>query len=640
MTKPIQSRDRFNLTLRVGPIFVGFLLLQLLVVGRVWYLQNALGREFRKRSEVNRIKHVTLPAQRGVIRDVEGRVLAADEPTFHLQRSRRARLGDRQTQSLAEGLKIRPALLHGRLDSERRIILRGLTDAQRIWFEEHSHQYPGFRVRIRPQRVYQYDTFVASVVGYTGEISRKVLNHRRSEGLSQGDIVGKSGIEKAYDVHLQGRDGIRWVETTARGDHVRTLTSPQPIPPRNGSDLQLHIDAELQQRIAHTFPADSEGAAVVMEIPSGHVRALYSHPNYDPNKMVLGEPETIQMLLDAPGDPLHNRVVQSRFPPGSTFKLLPYLAALKEPNYQPSQSFFCGGEYWFGGRKFRCWEEQGHGTLSLDQALVHSCNIYFYKLVRQLGIQPIAAMGRRVSYAERTGIDMPDETTPQLSSPSWKRRELGTSWYPGDALNSVIGQGYTLVSPIKQAQVLGSLVTGRTIHPRVAQSPDTPGAPRRLPISSAHLQRLRETLDQIADEGTGYWAQHTPNYRSIDVDLLGKTGTVQKVKPRDAEDTPPADAWFISAAPSSDPRYVVVVFRADGGSGGQVAAPHAREIYQIMLELEYFDRPRPGPRSASVPQSPLPREPPGDHGVHTTPAIGSIVQDPVPFPEHDSGGAV
>jgi len=567
-------------------LFLGFLCL---VMGRILYLQIAHGAELRKQSQVNRIQHDVLPARRGVIRDVRGEILAADEPVFHLVRVRREDLSPGDLERVASAMDLPREVLRRRARSGKgRYLWKGLNDRQRIWFAEHRHGLEGLAVEIRPSRVYRLGPPVAPVLGYTGEIARGELDRRRGEGLAQGKFVGKSGVEKYYDARLQGRDGVRWIETTARGDFIRVLESPSPIEPRPGRSLSLHVDARLQQRIADGFPSDSEGAVVVMEIPSGKIRALYSHPSYDPNRLVTGQSEQVGKLLHHPGDPLHNRVVQSRFPPGSTFKILPYLTALRMPEFSPETTFFCPGAYRLGGLTFRCWKEGGHGEINLHQALIHSCNVYFYKLVRAIGFRRVAALARRLGYTRSSGVDLPGEKAPQLASPRWKRRRLDRPWVPGDALNAVIGQGYTLVSPIKQAQFLGSLLTGRRVVPRLASTEafDTAGSPPGL---SPWLRgRLIETLDGVTDDGTGYWAQHDENYRVVGPDLIGKTGTVQKVAPADGGDTPAPDGWFVSAAPRRDPRYVVVVFRAEAGGGGESAAPHARAVYRDMVELGYF----------------------------------------------------
>lgn len=593
MRGPRDSKDRFELTRRLTPLLILFGLFLVTVGGRVLYLQLALGQELRKQSQVNRIKHDILPARRGTIVDRNGVVLAADEPVFDLVRTGPLREARRAPlRELVGGMDLRLSRLRNRLfEQKKRILVRGLSDSSRIWFAENSHRYPSLEIQIRPRRVYRYGSVTAPVLGYTGEINPAELNRRRREGLSQGEIVGKTGVEKVYDPRLQGQDGIRWVETTARGDLIRVLESPPPSEPEPGDSVALNLDVRLQKAVAKSFPSDSAGAAVVMEIPSGKIRALYSHPSYDPNRIVSGQSRRVRKLLHDPEDPLHNRVIQSRFPPGSTFKILPFLAALLDGSYAADQSFSCSGEYRLGDHTFGCWKEEGHGRLTLPQGLVHSCNVYFYNLALDLGYPPIVRLARRLQFGRPTGVDLPGEKPSQLSTPSLKRNRYSAPWVKGDVLNAVIGQGYTLVSPIKQAQMLGSLLTGRRIRPRVAQSRRPPRPPESLDLPEGPLKRLRSTLDAVADRGTGYWAQHTPRYRRLDVDLLGKTGTVQKVKREDEADTPPADAWFISAAPTDNPRYVLVLFRIEAGSGGSAAAPHARRIYRHMIRLGYFEDP-------------------------------------------------
>ncbi|MFB6355515.1 MAG: penicillin-binding transpeptidase domain-containing protein, partial [bacterium] len=323
MSRVLSRDDRYRLTRRLSPVFFGFLVLLIIILGRVIYLSAFLGSSYKKRSQVNRIQHQVLPSRRGAIYDRNGKVLAADEPTFHLvQKPSLTRETGELISVLSEGLRLSPSFLKKKVKPGKRSnILRGMTDAQRIWFQEHAEKFPNFTVSIQLRRVYQYSTDIAPVVGYTGEISPGELNRRRGEGLYQGSYVGKAGIEKSYDSYLQGRDGIRWVETTAEGNVIRVLDSPTPVKPIAGDTLQLNLDIRLQQFIANSFPSDSEGAAIVMGIPDGEVYALYSHPSFNPNKLLRAREATVESLLTKPGDPLHNRVIQSRFPPGSTFKV-------------------------------------------------------------------------------------------------------------------------------------------------------------------------------------------------------------------------------------------------------------------------------------------------------------------------------
>lgn len=582
--------DSLELTRRLTPILILFFLFLTLVMGKVLYLQIGMGEELRKQSQVNRIQHEVLPAQRGPILDRNGKVLAADEPVFNL-----VHLGggdvssDTRIERLAGGLDLTEDELRRRLSGEgSSTVVNGLDDERRIWFAEQSEDFPSFEIRVRPRRVYRFGEIAAPVLGYTGEISPVELDRRRTEGLYQGKYVGKTGIEKYYDQTLQGQNGLRWIETTATGERIRVLNSPRPIRPEPGDSVGLNLDIFLQKAVASSFPSDSSGAAVVMEIPSGKIRALYSNPTYDPNRLVSGVNRTVSGMLTAEGDPLHNRVTQSRFPPGSTFKIIPYLAALLEPSYDPSETVRCDGEFQLGDQTFRCWEEDGHGEIALHRGLIHSCNVFFYNLVRNIGYTPVRELSEELGFGRRTDVDLPDESNPQLSTPTLKGRISGLPWVGGDALNAIIGQGYTLISPIKQAQLLGSILTGHRIQPGIRQ-----GASERTevdvpPSNPAVRERLIETLDTVTDDGTGYFAQHTDNYRRIPVDVIGKTGTVQKVKVDDEGDTPPSDAWFVSAAPRENPRYVVVVFRAEAGTGGEVAAPHVREIYREMIALGYF----------------------------------------------------
>ncbi len=583
----ITENDRSKLTRRLAPLYILLVIFLLLVLGRMFYLQLELGQEFERLSAVNRIRHEKIPSSRGKIVDRAGRVLAADQPVFQLVKEPgEERLDGVRVRRLAELLKVDPNELAGRLsDPDRRFILRDISDEQKIRFEENSAQFPGLKIDVFPRRVYEYGEVIGPVVGYTGEISSQELVSRRGEGLAQGDIVGKRGVESAYDRYLRGEDGIQWIETTAAGEYIRTLESPSPIAPQPGNDLQLNLDLELQEEIKKTFAADSEGAVVVMEIPSGRVRSLFVQPAYDPNKFVRGQQQEIRQLFLEEDDPLVNRAVHSRFPPASSFKLVPFMVAL-ENNFDPATTFDCPGYYELGREEFGCWREEGHGQLNLYRALVHSCNVYFYNLAAELQIEAIVELSEKINYSGRAGIDIPGERPAQLSTPQLLSERYGFSWTEGELLNTVIGQGYTLISPIKQAQVLARLLTGRHVIPRLVGEVENEAT--GIPAKE-NREQLLSTMDEVASSGTGYWAQHTEDYQPIGPDVAGKTGTVQKVRLDDEEDTPDADAWFVSAAPANSPEYVVVVYLSEAGSAGQTAAPKARDVYLKMEELGYFE---------------------------------------------------
>ncbi len=582
--------DSLEFTRRLTPVLVLFVLFFIIAAVRILYLQIGLGEQLRKQSQINRIRHDVLPAQRGPILDRNGKVLAADEPVFNLIHVEgHEAVSDTELHKLSKGFDLDYKRLRERVKSKgNRTIINGLNDSQRIWFEEQSDNFSAFQVQVRPRRVYRFGAVTSSVLGYTGEINPNELDKRRREGLHQGKYVGKTGIEKYYDQKLQGTDGVRWVETTATGERIRVLDSPKPIKPREGDSITLNLYIFLQNAVAASFPSGSAGAVVVMEVPSGKIRALHSEPAYDPNNLVSGVSRSVDELLRAENDPLHNRVIQSRFPPGSTFKIIPYLAAQGSNSYDINRTYECDGEFDFGDQTFGCWKEEGHGELALNRGLIHSCNVYFYNLARELGFEPIQRLAENMDFGKRTRIDMPDEAIPQLSTPSLKKDLTGRPWVWGDALNAVIGQGFTLISPIKQAQLLGSLITGKNIRPGLRKGAEANRSNDFPPVAPERRQHLIETLDDVTDDGTGYWGQHTENYQRIAVDIVGKTGTIQKIKRDDQEDTPPSDAWFVSSAPKNDPQYVVVVFRIEAGTGGDVAAPHAREIYQEMIALGYF----------------------------------------------------
>lgn len=597
MKAPLDETRRRELSRRIAPVMVIFISIMLLVLGQVLYLNLVHGDEFRTRSDLNRIRSQEIPARRGNILDRNGTYLAADEPVYSLVRTEEASPEEGTYRQLAKITGDSVPILRNRYrQAQPGDELMEVSDARRVKLQEQRDELAGFRVKTELRRRYHHPEVTAPVLGFTGEINPNELERRRREGLAQGDIVGKHGVEQYYDRRLHGRSGLRWVEVSARGTPIRTLQTPEPTPPQPGDSLPLTIDVGLQRDIAGEIASDSEGGAIVMNLQNGEILAMYSHPTYDPNSLVGRDYDYIQNLLENESSPLINRMVQSRFPPGSTFKLIPYLAAIRDEDYDPSETVRCLGSWWLGNQEFKCWRERGHGEQTLDEALVNSCNIYFYELSQELGYDPIMSIARRVGYQSRTDIDLPGETRSQLSRPEVKQQYTPNEWVGGDEVNFVIGQGYSLVSPIKQAQLLGTMLTGTVVRPHVNQQREP--SQQELDLDEKWRDRLRETMDEVTDDGTGYWAQHDESYQRLDLSVLGKTGTVQvqEVDPRrdvledlesDTEDVDP-HSWFVSAAPSDDPRIAVVVFLARSGSGGTTAAPFAREIYQGLLRRGYF----------------------------------------------------
>ncbi len=582
---------RFELNSRLAPLFLFTVFFLLLVLIRILYLQVGLGREFEKMSEVNRITHRTVPAVRGAILDSQGRVIAADQPMFQLVRAPgKFQISEEELTSLSEILMLDSRELRDRLKAPgQRYLVKNLSDEQRIRFSERATDFSGLTIEIHPHRVYNRGEVVGPVTGYIGEIDPPELSRRRREGLSQGEIVGKTGLEKVYDTKLRGRDGLKWIETTAAGNYLRTLENPSQIRPVSGEDIRLNLDLELQESVADLFGADSTGAVFVMEIPGGEVRALYSYPTYDPNSFVFGDREQIDRILSNSHNPLLNRAVQSRHPPGSTFKILPFVAALEAPGFGPERVFDCGGYFQSGNRRFHCWREEGHGELTLREALVHSCNVYFYNLARELNYSRVQSLAARLEFNKKTGIDLPQESSSQLSTPELLKNIYQRRWTEGEAINAMIGQGYTVITPVKQGQLLAGLLTGGMVVPRLLQTAD-PVRVRRAErlVSEQSSRELLEAMNRVTREGTGYRARYDENYRASSFEVAGKTGTAQKAQRRETGEGPAADAWFVSAVPASAPRFVVVVYLAGAGSAARTAAPFARKIYGAMERLGYF----------------------------------------------------
>jgi penicillin-binding protein 2 len=440
------------------------------------------------------------------------------------------------------------------------------------------------------QRIYPLADLKAHVVGYVGAVSKDELTG--NPVLSLPDLrIGKSGIERQYDTRLRGQAARRQVEVNAVGRVIRDLHRD---PAKPGETLKLTIDANLQRFAAGRF-ADNTGAAVVMDVQSGEVRAMVSLPSFDPGLF----PEGIShadwdRLRDAPDAPLVNKAIAGQYSPGSTFKMIVALAALESGLIKPSTPFTCAGVMELGKGKFHCWHRGGHGRVAMSSAIIQSCDIYFYEVARRIGIERIAAMARNFGLGDKVGIDLPGEQPGLIPDKDWKRRRFDRPWQIGESLVAGIGQGYVLTTPLQLTAMMAQLVNGgKFVAPRLTAET---GPVERRPVEgldAAALSVVQAAMVGVTSDpkGTALSAQiKDPNLR-----MGGKTGTSQvrrisqrerrtgvvqnSERPREERD----HALFVGFAPVNAPRYATCVIVEHGGGGSAVAAPIASDI---LLEAQ------------------------------------------------------
>lgn len=575
----------------------------LLVVGlltlRLWYLQISEGSYYRDLSENNRTRVVVLEPVRGLIYDRHGVLLANNVPSFGLYVTLED-VKDRTAliESLVKLVGLDEAEIRKKL-SERgsrllpRKVKDGLTLREAALIESHRLDLPGVTVRAESQRNYPNGSMAAHLLGYVGEVSSDQLEKPEYAELHPGSIIGQYGVEKTYDRFLRGRAGHKTVEVDAMGHEKRTVAVEKPLA---GDDLYLTIDARLQA-LAEQLLGEESGAIVAIETATGDVLAMASRPVFDPN-MLSHELTAKQWekIVQDEGHPLTNRATQGQYPPGSTFKIVVAAAGLETGAVTTATRVRCLGGFPFGGRVYRDWKAQGHGVMDVVDAIVDSCDVFFYTIGQKLGIDTMAEFADRFGLGHETGIELPSERAGIVPSTAWKTRVRNEVWLPGETISAAIGQGYTTVTPMQMAMVMAAVAgNGDSFRPRVVraikeratgQVLELPSLPRpKLALKPDTYAVLHEALEGVVTRGTAGRA------RSSQVRIAGKTGTAQTVALKDErkkEHELPKKlrdhAWFVSYAPADEPSIAVAVLVENMGHGGSWAAPLARQLIEAYVK--------------------------------------------------------
>ena len=580
-----------------GLIVTGLLMLILL---RMQWLQVDQYSHFATLSQENHIKLLPLAPGRGTIYDRNGRVLAENVRSVDLLvDTEQVRNIDQVIDELQAILPISELefdrFLRQRQRARRfeKITLKSnLDDKEMALFATHQHRFPGIELSVTQKRHYPFADLTAHVVGYVGRISEQDLANIDPALYAGSTHIGKTGLELQYENVLHGVAGVKRVENNAAGRIIRTLDIQ---PAKAGSDLYLHLDIDLQ-RVATEALGELNGSVVVMDVHSGGILALVSKPGFDPNLFIdgIGQAQYAE-LRDSPSRPLFNRAINGDYPPGSTVKPVIGLGALEMGVIDARKSIGCSGIYRLPGtsRTWRDWKRGGHGTVNLDTAVAISCDVYFYELARNMGITRFHDYLRQFRFGEKTGIDMPRETTSVLPSPEWKQRRFAENWYQGDTINVGIGQGYFQASPMQLAYSTALLANGgRLIPPRLAARIDgrmltiDPASIGQIDIIKAeNWQTVIDSMVNVIERGTARRLQN-PHYQ-----IAGKTGTAQVISiaqdqkydasrlRRELHD----HGLFVAFAPADNPQIAVAVIAENAGSGGAAAAPVAKAVMDAWL---------------------------------------------------------
>lgn len=597
-----QQDGPIDIQKRLPVLAVYIVLFTLALFIRLWYLQAVKGAYYYEQAESNRIRPVKLRPPRGIIYDRSGRPIVENVLTFDIS------LVPEDTPDLNATIDKLSAILKVSPESIRAALadaapVRSKYDPVKIreeapWdevalIEAHQEDLPGAIIEPEHRRHYPYDGLASHQLGYIGKVSQ---SQRKQEQSDIGLLTGQGGLEKIYDKLLHGIAGKRMIQVNAAGRKVKDLGIEEPRP---GTDIYLTIDLDMQ-KAAEEGLGDHAGAVVAMDPNTGEILALASHPTYDPNLFPRGiAPKDWIRLMNDPAHPLYNRAIQSVYPPGSTFKIIVALAGLSYGVITPDEKIVCHGSLKSGRHSFRCWKRDGHGAISLHQAIVESCDVYFYTLGDRIGWDRVAAFANKMGYGSLTGIPLPDEKPGLIPTTEWKKKRTGEAWYGGDTFINSIGQGFVLVSPLQACQLMSVVANGgffyRPTLLKQSRNRET-GVVTTFPtslkskttIDANALDEVRRALAGVVAEpgGTGHAAQ-TPL-----TTVAGKSGTsqviAQKVAGRHLAENATDHAWFIAYAPVENPKIAVAVIVEHGGHGGSAAAPIARKVIE-----EYFKNAEP-----------------------------------------------
>lgn len=585
--------------------YVGLAMLALLA-GRLWYLQIFMGQHYQQESEDNSIRLKEILAPRGMIRDRYGKIIIDNKPHYMVSVVPE---DVRDLQDLAAFIgatvNVPPETIVQKVKKAPRgqafmpvPIKRGLNWHELARLESQKFRFPGLDIGVDMRRSYIYGDIAPHLLGYLSEINPKELEEfnktREDDKYRQGDQVGKSGIERAYEARLKGKDGYKSVRVDSAGRETAELGRVDPEP---GLNLNLTFDLDLELFARDLFKG-KVGVILAMNPRNGEILAAVNAPAYDPEVFSGGiSHENWSRLRDDPDHPLENRAIRGLYPPGSTYKIIPAAAALEEGIISERSTVYCGGSYRFGNRTFRCWKKEGHGYVNVHEAIKHSCDVFFYTMGERLGVDKLAEFASHLGMGKPTGIDVEGEKGGIVPSTGWKKKRYNQDWYPGETISVAIGQGYNLMTPLQLLAMYGGVaVGGKVYRPHLLKSiTDTDGnvvteiEPQvidKIDLKPRTVNVLKEGLAAVVNEpgGTAYLSK----LPFTDIKMAGKTGTAQVVdyKAGATSGAKEDHAWFVGFAPVEDPEIVVVALVEHGGHGSSAAAPLAKEVITKYFELK------------------------------------------------------
>jgi penicillin-binding protein 2 len=619
---PSSSRPPQEVMIRIyvltGLVGAAFMIL----LAQLWSLQISQHKKYSDLSEHNRIRLVRLRSYRGFILDRNYSVLVDERPCY------RAVLVPEDLENQTTTLRLLgriiglpPETIQKKINSDNPpfksiVVKRDISFKEVSLLEEYKMDLPGISVDAEPVRSYPHGQLAVHTLGYMGQITLTQLQNPENQRFKSGDYIGQSGLEKVQNLFLAGIDGGKRVEVDARGRELEVMGIKKS---RAGNNLILTLDLALQKK-AEELLEEKSGCILAQNPQTGEILCLANSPSYNPNKFVLGiSSKDWKELISNPQSPLHSRAIQAQYPPGSIVKIILAAAALELGIIDKDTSYNCHGSIRLGNWTYDCWKKKsgGHGPISLQRAIEESCNIYFYNVGEQLGIDNIVHFAALFGLGQKSGIDLKNEKSGLLPTPVWKRRRFGTPWQLGDTISISIGQGYLIVTPIQMLNLISTIANRGTLYrPHIVARRETPegivlgkNRPkkiRHIPLSPQTIETVRAGLWGVVNkkDGTGTKA------KIKGFGVSGKTGTAQVVRLKEVEglkeDEIPVKyrdhAWFAAFAPYDQPQIAVTVMIEHGLHGGSTCAPLARQIIQTYLETQGITEP-------SSPNKPTPPEP-------------------------------
>ena len=585
---------------RINFILILFGIFTLLLLSRLYFLSIKSNMYYEKLSHENLIKSEFLVASRGEIKDTNGIPLAENKLGFslslkaHLKKAVLYKEIDFITNSLFDFNKTKLEKIYKKSNSpynHKPIMIVDFIPyndliSQFIHFSNHKN----FTIAPASKRFYPQGERMAHILGYVAKANAIEIKKHKVTQLT--GMVGKSGIEKYYNQLLQGRLGERKVKVNALNKQLSIVSEKSP----HSSNLSLTVDIRVQEYLKEIFEERS-GALIVMEAQTGAIIAAGSYPEYDNNKFVQGlsAKEWASMIKDL-NHPFTNKFIHGLYPPGSSIKPQVMLSFLSSKRLTAKEKLLCKGEISLGKRKFRCWNHIGHGEVNALRSLRESCDVYFYKGGLRVGIDTISTDLKQFGFGKKTGVDMPSEFIGTVPSRNWKIEKFAESWHKGETLNTVIGQGNFLTTPLQVAMATALIATGKQIVPHFIKAVDEQNITFKnfdilTPEQTKHLPLIQKGMYEVCNHkhGTAY------KYNSSWVEMAGKTGTsqvvgipqeeVERMSEDDLKYFKKSHAWFTTYAPYKEPKYIVTAIIEHGGHGGKAAGEIVSKVYNFLATL-------------------------------------------------------